>query len=217
MLSVLCTWTMEKCVRQQFCIYFRDEKEETSPGRNDKSKDSITSTSRSLHKDSKLNESKLSHGVKKKISEPMKVNSKDEKPGALTQQPSFRYRSRTWSHRRTDDGDIGSDKENKDEIPKRRPMSVLPPRRERTRAAMLKKAKSEATVGLKKIRKSQQEKAKEQKPLAHNDEAATVYFKNVLQMQQTSVKIDENADRSKTNDLSISLIGKVYKLRYLSI
>ena len=147
--------------------------------------------------------------MKKRNSEPVKVDPKNEKPGVLTQHSSLRYRSKTWSQKRTDDSDIGSDKENKDEISKRRPMSVLPPRRERTRAAMLKKAKSEATVGLKKIWKSKQDKGKEQKPLAHNDEAATVYFNNVLQTEQTLRKIDSNADRSKTNnELFISLTGK---------
>ena len=73
---------------------------------------------------------------------------------------------------------------------------------------MLKKAKSEATLGLKKISKSKKEKGKEEKSISHSDEAAKVYFTNVLQTEKRFMKNDTSADQSKPEtEFNISLTG----------
>ena len=101
--------------------------------------------------------------------------------------------------------DKDSHKENRDKVPRQRSISVLPPRRERTRAAMLRKAKSEAAIGLRKISESYKDKEKEQKDTSRADEAAKIYYTSVLQTEKTLVK----DGKSKTqNDPNISLIGK---------
>ena len=77
---------------------------------------------------------------------------------------------------------------------------------------MLRKAKSEATLGLKKIVKSPKEKEKEQQHISYANEAAKIYYTNVLHTEKALMKDDASADQSKLeSDFNASLTGNVIK------